>query len=238
MDYGLIVDLETTGIDSEKDKIIEIGLLEFAVSEFERPTITGMYSGLEDPGQPLRPEIKKLTGLSDQVLAGKKIEWDTVRQYFDKASVVIAHNMPFDRGFLLKRPELKLEATHWACSIRHIDWDGKGFRSKALNYLAADSGFVNPFAHRALFDCATTFRLIGDHFQELIQSSYLAEYRVLARGAPYEAKDKLREHAYYWDPIGRVWHKTILEDRLPLEREFLAKEVYQGAAKHEEVRLS
>ena len=31
MDFGMIVDLETTGVDSEKDKIIEIGLLEFAV---------------------------------------------------------------------------------------------------------------------------------------------------------------------------------------------------------------
>ena len=33
MDKGLIVDLETTGLDAKVDKIIEIGIVEFGISE-------------------------------------------------------------------------------------------------------------------------------------------------------------------------------------------------------------
>lgn len=235
MDFGLIVDVETTGIDPENDKIIEIGLMEFAVDDRFKPVVTGLYGGVEDPGQPLLPEIKKLTGLDDPYLAGRRIDWGTVRQYFDRASIVIAHNCAFDRDFLMRRSELAGVGAHWACSIRHVDWEGKGFRSRALNYLAADHGFVNPFAHRALFDCATTFRVIEPYFAELVANSYLKEVRIYARGAAFEVKDKLRERSYKWDPQQRVWFKDVFENRLEEERTFLSVEVYRGEPRHEEV---
>ncbi len=237
MDYGLIVDVETTGIDPENDKIIEIGVLEFAVDQDFNATIVSMYAGLEDPKEPLKPEIVKLTQLTDASLKGKSIEWDFVRQYFDRASIVVAHNAPFDRAFLMKRKELCDVEVHWACSIKHVDWAEKGFRSRALNYLAADHGFVNPFAHRALFDCASTFRLVAPHLKELMNKSYQREFRILATGAPFDAKDKLKERAYMWDPVSRVWYKNILESSLSGERDFLSAEVYAGNTRHQEVEV-
>ena len=48
---------------------------------------------------PLTPEVQKITGLNDQVLKGQKIDWEKVRGFFSRASVAIAHNMQFDRGF-------------------------------------------------------------------------------------------------------------------------------------------
>lgn len=237
MDYGLIVDLETTGIDSEKDRIIEIGILEFAVTAERLPVITGTYGGVEDPGVPLTDEIKKITGLDDEFLQGQKIDWDAVIRYFQKASVIIAHNAAFDRSFLKRRTELAGLDNHWACSIRHIDWEGKGFKSSALNYLAADHGFVNPFAHRAVFDCATTFRLIAPHLNELMQRSWLKEYRIWATSAPFEAKDKLKNRRYRWDTERRTWFKTVTEEKLEEERSFLVKEVYSSRDLHQEELL-
>ncbi len=228
MDYAVVLDLETTGINSETDHIIEIGLIEFGVGESGKPEILNMYGGLEDPGQPLSAELQKLTGLNDAMLKGQKIDWDFVRGILERCSLVVAHNADFDRSFMQKRAEYSGLDLHWACSMKHIDWETKGFRTRALNYLAADHGFVNPFAHRALFDCATTFRIMEPYFPELVQRSYYREYRVLATHAPFETKDKLRTQRYRWDNQRRVWFKDVLEDQLALEREFLKAEVYTG----------
>ncbi len=235
MDIGLIVDLETTGVDSEKDEIIEIGIIEFMIESGKSPIITNMYSALEDPGFPLSSEIKSITGLDDSLLKNQKINWDYVREFFTRSSVAIAHNMDFDRSFLVQRTELVDLGIHWACSMKHIDWEGHGFKTRALNYLAADHGFVNSFAHRALFDCATTFRLISPYMQELISRSFMKEYRLIAQGAPFAAKDNLKGRRYRWDAGNRVWTKDVLEDALESEREFLRKEVYPGEDTHEEL---
>lgn len=237
MDYGLIIDLETTGIDAERDRIIELGLIEFAVMDGHLPIITGTYGAVEDPGLPLSEEIKKITGLDDPFLQGRQIDWTQVRQYMERASIVIAHNAAFDSGFLKRRPELAGVEMHWACSIRHIDWEAKGFKTSALNYLAADHGFVNAFAHRAVFDCATTFRLVAPHLSELVARSWQKDVRIWATGAPYEAKDKLKNRRYRWDGERRAWFKDMAEDKLEDERRFLASEIYSGRDLHQEEPL-
>ena len=241
MEVGVIVDLETTGVDPKVDQVVEVGIVEFAVSAAPaggvRADIIGSYSALQDPGRPLPSEIAKLTGLSDELLVGRSVDWTLVRQMLSRASVIIAHNAAFDRGFLERRPELEGLAAHWACSVKHINWRKHGFRTRALNYLAADQGFVNPFAHRALFDCATTFRVVTPYFEELIRRSYLREYLVSATGAAFETKDVLREHGYRWNPDARVWAKTLLEDELEEERAFLISDVYKGASRHKEEEI-
>lgn len=234
MDFGLVVDLETTGIDPDRDEIIEIGIIEFGVEEGRKPAITNMYSALSQPSQSLSEEIKKLTGLDDEILKGQQIDWELVRSYFDRSALYIAHNSSFDRSFLERVwPDAPLPG-QWACSMRHVDWEAHGFRTRSLNYLAADHGFVNAFAHRALFDCATTFRLIEPYFDELLRRCTLKEVRIFAFQAPFEAKDLLKARFYRWDPAKRVWYKDVFEDKLDEERSFLATEVYQGRSLHQE----
>lgn len=237
MDRALIVDVETTGLNAERDKIIEIGLIEFKLGSSGHPTISSMYAGTEDPKTPLEADIARITGLTDDVLADQSIDWDLVVQIWRRADVIIAHNAEFDRKFLMARSELSSMSKHWACSLRHIDWREKHFTSQKLQHLAADHGFVNPFAHRALFDCATTFRLVTPHLSEMITSSYEPEYEVMAVGSPFESKDTLKSNGYRWNQETRVWQKRVGARRIQLEREFLASEVYRGSSRHvEEVR--
>lgn len=237
MDFGLVVDVETTGLDPTKDRIIEIGIVEFAALSGEPPRLTRTYGALADPGLPLTPEIERITGLTDKMLAGQSIDWDFVRSLFAKAALVIAHNMDFDRRFLESSGQLLGLKPHWACSMRHIDWRSRNFSSLSLNYLAADHGFLNPFAHRAVFDCATTFRLIAPHLQELTERSYEREYMVKAVGSPFETKDLLRMRGYKWDPDERCWSRVVGETALPVERQFLAEQIYRGRAGHLEQEL-
>lgn len=237
MDYGVILDLETTGIDPENDRIIEIALLEFGVVADKDPVISRCFSGVEDPGVPVSDEIFKITGLTAEIIAGQKIDWDYVRSFLSRASVVIAHNAEFDRAFLERSGHLRGLKLHWACSRRHIDWRKHNFRTTALNYLAADHGFVNPFAHRALFDCATTFRVITPYLSEMIMRSYEREYLVRAVYSPFESKDALKARGYSWNLEVRVWEKRVPESELADERAFLAEEVYKcldGQFRHTE----
>lgn len=234
MDYGLIVDLETTGLNPKTDKIIEIGIILFAVTENGKPAIQTMYSALEDPGEGLSPEIVGLTGITDEMLAGQTIDWTQVNALFAKASIAIAHNAPFDRGFLMQHPAFEARDTHWACSVQHIDWASKGFKSRSLTYLAADHGFVNPFAHRALFDCATTYRVASAHLAELIEKSYQKLFLIQAFGARFEVKDLLKKRGYRWNGGEKVWQKTVFEDQLKNERDYLSENIYGGPPAHSE----
>ena len=237
MDFGVIIDVETTGLSPVDDKIIEIGVLEFAVGSDAIPKLLRTYGALEDPGQPLKEEIVRITGLSDEVLAGQRIDWSLVRGILSRASLIVAHNADFDRKFIERVPELQDLGLHWACSMRHIDWRKHRFNALALNYLAADHGFINPFAHRAVFDCATTFRLIGEHLEELIARSYEREYLIRAVGSPIETKDLLKQRGYRWEPEIRCWTKILGEGALAEERSFLKDNIYKGRGAPEEVAL-
>ncbi len=228
MDFGVIIDVETTGLSPTSDKVIEIGVLEFQVGESGKPQLLRTYGALQDPGVSLSADIVRITGLNDAMLAGQSINWEFVRDMLARAKVVVAHNADFDRSFIERVPELSQLDLHWACSMRHIDWRSKHFNALALNYLAADHGFVNPFAHRAVFDCATTFRLIADHIPELINRSHEREYLVQAVGSPFETKDILRQRGYRWDADQRVWSRVLAESALPDERVFLQEQVYRG----------
>jgi len=231
MDIGIIVDVETTGLDAAKDEIIEVGLLRFVVDREQQASIAGIYGGLQQASKPLPDEIIKLTGLRDELLQGQSIDWELVRTWLGEASVVVAHNMPFDRAFLLGRPELAELKLHWACSQRHIDWASKGYGSEKLNYLAADHGFINPFAHRAVFDCATTFRLVAPYMRELVERSYEPHFRLFAVGSPFETKDILRQRRFRWDAEKRCWYKDLLQSDLAGEKSFLCEKVYGGKDK-------
>lgn len=237
MTTGIILDLETTGLDPKSDKIIEIGILKVALDQEETPRYVSSYSQLQDPKVTLSETIIKLTGINDDLVRGKNINWEEVYRDIEESSFVIAHNMPFDRSFLLEMDLFRNLKTHWVCSQRHIDWKKRGFRSTALNYLACDHGFVNPFPHRALFDCATTFRLISPYFSELLHRSYQNEFLLLATGAPFKAKDLLKERAYRWDPVKRVWHKNVFEADLEEEEAFLLEKIYDGKRLFEQEKL-
>lgn len=92
------LDLETTGVDPKIDKIIEIGMVKIVDGE-----IADTYHTLVNPGIRLPLKIKRLTGITDEMLAdAPKI--DTVLTEvisFINNYPVIGHNVDFDCAFLL-----------------------------------------------------------------------------------------------------------------------------------------
>ena len=90
-------DLETTGLEPRLDRIVEIGAV-----KFDRGGLIARFSTLINPGIPMPVEAERVNKISDAMLKGKpsldKVFPDFLR--FVKGAVIVAHNAPFDCGFI------------------------------------------------------------------------------------------------------------------------------------------
>ena len=67
-----IVDVETTGTNPDRDRIIELGICVFEYGRHDGRIykVLGSWEWFEDPGFSIPPEITNLTGISDEMVAG------------------------------------------------------------------------------------------------------------------------------------------------------------------------
>jgi DNA polymerase-3 subunit epsilon len=233
----LVLDTETTGLEHSRDKIIELALLRVDVD-----TATGLpcgnvqvYDGLEDPGQPIPEIARQITGIDDNMVAGQKLDETRIAELLEGVDVVVAHNAAFDRPFVEARlPAFAAKA--WACSFADIDWKQEGRDSAKLTALALEQGLFYD-AHRAEMDCHALLAVLqapmpkAGHtgLAHLLVAAQGTRYRLQATGAPFDAKDALKERGYRWDAANKVWH-TRLNDAATLREEcsWLATAVYRG----------
>lgn len=97
------IDLETTGVEAQKDKIIEFGAVKFALINNARDLkIFEEKSFLINPGITLPQIITHITGITDEDLkdAAKIDEKAQEIKDFIGDLPIIGHNIKFDTGFL------------------------------------------------------------------------------------------------------------------------------------------
>ncbi len=94
------IDLETTGLDPEKDTIIEIGAIRFTEHRVEDE-----FSTLVNPRRTIQPFITQLTGISNEMVSHAPDLRPTLAELavFVDNSIVVGHNVNFDLSFLRKR---------------------------------------------------------------------------------------------------------------------------------------
>ena len=234
---GLILDLETTGLDPAYHEVIEIGLLPFAYTVDGRIVSAGEpYGAFQQPFGPILPEISRLTGIDAGMVDGHMIDRSRVEAMVAEADLVIAHNSGFDRRFAEELCPL-LARKPWACSLTMVPWAAEGMGAK-LCYIAADFGLIYT-AHRAVDDCQATLEILSrplprsgrTGFSHLLEQAFEPLHRVKAVRAPFEAKDALKARGYRWDD-GRTsqvrgWYKDLPEAEVGLEFAFLRLEIYR-----------
>jgi DNA polymerase-3 subunit epsilon len=93
----VVFDLETTGLEPKKERIVEIGAV-----KFDSRGPIGRFSVLVDPGMPMPAEASKINGITDAMLSGKpsldEVFPDFLR--FIEGTILVAHNAPFDCSFV------------------------------------------------------------------------------------------------------------------------------------------
>lgn len=223
----LVVDVETTGVDVLNDRIIELAAAQMGYTEDGQIVrYDGTESWLDDPGCPIPEEVVSLTGITDQMVRGKRIPDERASRMLAQADLIVSHNAGFDWSFCRRRWSRAVDGRLWGCSMQQIDWSA--FPSIRQEILTRYHGFFYD-AHRATTDVEALVRLLQmrpapDQPRYLAQlTQYLAKprYRVRAVGTPFEAKDALKQRKYRWDQDRRVWWTTCSEQDLPAERAWL-----------------
>ena len=93
------LDIETTGLDSRKDAIIEVGAVRFNASRIEAE-----FSTLINPNRLIPPEITQLTGITNQMVQKAPPLSAILHELEDFVGdcPVVGHNVQFDLGFIFQ----------------------------------------------------------------------------------------------------------------------------------------
>lgn len=162
----VVIDTETTGLDSTKDELVEIG----AVATRRSLPVLGLWAALIKPPCAIPPELSAIHGITDSDVASaipKAEAYAGLAEFLNLfeslcAVTLAAHNAEFDRGFIMQ-PE---NFTDWLCTKRlaqHLWPDAPNHKNQTLRYwrnLNVETFGIAP--HRALGDALVTAALLRD----------------------------------------------------------------------------
>ena len=239
---GLMVDVETTGLDPEKDEVIEFGAIMFNYDPAGRIyRLSEPYQSFNDPGRPILAEITALTGITDDMVKGQKIDIKEVDEMFGVANFVVAHKAAFDRKFCERLFPLAAEKKPWGCSMEQIPWKDEGFAGRSLQQIATGAGFFYD-AHRSLDDCYAAIHMLSLALPKsgkialtaLRENAIKPLHRVWAQGSPFEVKDTLKARGYEWNDGSngkpKSWYRDVTSpEAVEEERKYLAADIFKRA---------
>ncbi len=153
-------DFETTGLDTFRDRIIEAGAL-----LWRKGTPLDKFHSMVDPGFPVPPQSSLIHGIYTEDLEGAPGEKDVIGRLLDfmRGKVAVAHNLPFDFGFLESaalRNDLSLQDIIFLDSLTLSRKVYPGLPAYALGKMIDYLGISQEKAHRAdsdALDCGRLF---------------------------------------------------------------------------------
>ncbi|MFR5602263.1 MAG: PolC-type DNA polymerase III [Lachnospiraceae bacterium] len=147
----IALDLETTGLDPKKDKIIEIGALKIVDGQ-----ITDRLQFLVNPRRQMEERVVSLTGITDEMVAGESGIEDRIGQVLEFCGdlPLLGHHIIFDYSFLKRAAvnhRLMFEKngidTLRLCRLFMPENEKKNLESALRYFQISGSGF-----HRAMAD--------------------------------------------------------------------------------------
>ena len=176
------LDLETTGLDPARDRVIEVGAVAFTP---ERVTTT--LERLVDPGRAVPETVLRLTGIKPEELRGAASAESALGELADflRGRQPVGHGARLDVDFLsaagLWDPEAEILDT---LDVARILLPSAA--SHSLPLLAAEMGFNQPRPHRALDDADATRQLLLRLREEAAILDEALKESMLALVAPYD----------------------------------------------------
>lgn len=153
------VDVETTGLDSKTDRIVEIGVVKFCNGRK-----TGSRSWLVNPGIPIPPSAVKVHGITTDMV-GKSPDFGTIFAQFKAFvgdSVILAHNARYDVSFFnaeVRRSDLEPVQNQVVDTLPVFrQWFPKASRHTMafmIEYLHINAGVL----HRGQSDAASLYEV-------------------------------------------------------------------------------
>ena len=163
-----VLDLETTGFSAKTEKITEVGIMKVQNGE-----VIDEFSCFVNPEKHIPQRVTEVTNITDDMVKDAK----TIDQVFPeilefiKGSVLVAHNAPFDMGFLKQNAKvLGYEFDYTYLDTLSLAKDlFPDYKKYKLGKIAENLGIKVEVAHRALDDVDTTvkvFKVMLDMLKE------------------------------------------------------------------------
>jgi len=234
---GVFLDVETTGLSHTTDKIIELGMVKFEYTQDGRIfRVLDEFTGYQDPGLPIPEAITKLTGITDDMVKGHRINVNAVAAYLNDVNIIITHNAQFDRTFFeMTFPVIAPKP--WGCLMDDINWKNEGISSRGLEYIAYKYNFFFE-GHRAIIDCLVGIHILAQDLpiskelvlKRILTNSEALKFKLWATNSPYDRKDLLKARGYRWNmnqsDKHRAWSIELKEDKVAEEINYLRSEIY------------
>ena len=156
-DY-VVFDFETTGLESTKDEIIEIGAVKISKGK-----IVSTFSTFVKPSVAIPQEITELTGITEEMVADAPAINYVLPDFYKYCygCGIVAHNIAFDYGFLSaigKKMQYNFDNTQYDTMILARN-KLKGLKNYKLGTICEYLGVSLVGAHRAVNDCLATAKV-------------------------------------------------------------------------------
>ncbi len=233
------IDLETTGFDTATDRVTEIGAVLWDV-ETKRPLVSyGVFLRDAEMENKFTPEVNammlRVCGITPELLrefgtnAADNFEWLAHYAVDHHVDYIVAHNGEnFDRPMLtseLRRHGIKddkFESIPWIDTRTDIPFATEP-DSRKLKHLAVDHGFINPFAHRAVFDVLTMLRILSNYDLAAVLEYQKIPFVTMRALVNYDQKELAKAQRFSWEKLGdktypKMWVKRVKENQIDQEK--------------------
>ena len=155
----VVLDVETTGLNTASDMIIEIGAV-----RIENGVEVKEFSQLINPERPIPDKVVELTGITDGMVQNMPVIGDVIRDFaaFCEGAVLVAHNAAFDMAFFERAfRDAKLPFDHPKLDtltlVRNLYPEQKTHK---LGAMCKFLGVPLARAHRAVHDARATGQMM------------------------------------------------------------------------------
>lgn len=210
-------DVETTGLDTEKDWIIEAAVVLWDTEGKHRKQVLSFESLVKGAHIGKIPEeataIHGLT-LSDCEKWGKPANYilSKLAGLFERADAICAHNgNAFDRPMFesnCRRLGVPFPERPWVDSAGDIPFPAP-CKQRSLLYLSAWHGFLNPFPHNACSDVLSMLRIADQYDWKETLAMAKSPSIIVKAGVNFDTKELAKKLAFQWDGTHKIWTKSL-----------------------------
>lgn len=229
------LDVETTGLDKVKDRVIELGVCLYSTSQKKYLDSVGQL--VQSDGVPVTAEITGITGITqaavDKFGYDPKDSFNTLVEFITQADAVIGHNIRY-----FDWPVIENWAQRLGTKLPHVLLvdtmeDIPGVEGEQLITMCAKKGFVNPEQHSALNDAQATMKLaMSYNIDEIVERAKIPTVVVQSLAPRTTNNSENKKYKFRWNPDLKIWWKAVKEtdvqelaNRVPFQISVLDKSV-------------
>ncbi len=213
------LDTECTGLDKNKDHIIEVGLVLYSTGQDRVLESTGFL--VQSDGVVVTEEITGITGITQAAVDRYGYEpqraLEDIEYYVNQSDAVLAHNgIRFDKPMVdnsAKRSSFNLTEKLWIDSMTDIPQT----KGEQLITMCAKAGILLTGAHGALADASATLEMARRHskdpeksWEKMVERAKSPIVAIQSHQDRYK-NDDAKKFQFRWYPERKIWYKLVKE---------------------------